>query len=147
LDGLTLKFTTSQKSFVGEANVDVTVCLFIEVLQDYLERKKYPYWSWIVSRFVRKTASFELLSKQVEPTDEWKLELRTHEINKYDEYAGLLMSIIWTEREDKLMHDYFEEILNICFDEGRRTNDIDFLNISEEIILFLQQMAIDEAII
>jgi hypothetical protein len=57
------------------------------------------------------------------------------------------MSIIWTEREDKLMHDYFEEILNICFDEGRGTNDIDFLNISEEIILFLQQMAINEAII
>jgi hypothetical protein len=45
------------------------------------------------------------------------------------------------------MHDYFEEILNICFDEGRRTNDIDFLNVSEEIILFLQQMAIEETVI
>jgi hypothetical protein len=88
-----------------------------------------------------------LLSKQVEPTDEWKLELKTHETNNSNEYAGLLMSILWTEREDKLMHDYFEEILNICFDEGRGTNDIDFLNISEEIILFLQQMAINEAII
>jgi hypothetical protein len=84
--------------------------------------------------------------KQVEPTDEWKLELKTHEINKYDEYAVWLLSIRWTEREDKLMHDYFEEILNICFDEGRRTNNIDFLNISEEIILLLQEMAIDEAI-
>ena len=45
------------------------------------------------------------------------------------------------------MHDYFQDIIDICFEEGRRTNDIDYLNVSEHIILLLQKMAINETII
>ena len=146
LDGVTLQFTTSKKSFMAKANVDVTVCAFIEVLQDYMERKKKLYWPLVLSCFVRKTKSFVLLSKEFELSDEWKLVLNPHEITRYDEYAGLLMSMMWTEKEDKLIHDYFQEILDICFDEGRRTNNVDFLDISEEIILLLQRMTVAQTI-
>ncbi|CAF4102022.1 unnamed protein product [Rotaria sordida] len=147
LDGSTLQFQTSEKSIVGEANVDLTVCVFIEILQQCMESKDYSYWPWIVSHFVRNTSSFVLMSKQSTPTDEWKLILRPHEINEYDEYASLLFLMNWTEKEDRMMHDYFQNILDICFDKGRQTNDIGFLNISEDIILLLQKMAINETII
>jgi hypothetical protein len=73
--------------------------------------------------------------------------LQSHKTNEYDEYAGLLGSIMWTEKEDKLMHDYFQNIIDICFEKGRRTNDTGHLNVSEHIILLLQKMAINETII
>ncbi|CAF3922281.1 unnamed protein product [Rotaria sp. Silwood2] len=147
LDGWILRFQTSGKCFVGEADVDLTVCAFIEILQQCIGSKKYPHWSWIVSRFVRNTSSFVLKSEQSTPTDEWELILRSHKIDEYDEYAGLLISMDWTEEEDRVMHDYFQNILDICFDKGRQTNDIGFLNISEAVILLLQKMAINETII
>jgi hypothetical protein len=147
LNGLTLQFKTSGKNIVGEADVDVTVCGFIEVLQECIGSKKCPCWPLILSRFVRHTSSFELLSREAVPTNEWKLVLQSHKTNEYDEYAGFLLSIMSTETEDKLMHDYFQDIIDICFEEGRRTNDIDYLNVSEHIILLLQKMAIKETII
>jgi hypothetical protein len=147
LNGLSLKFKISEKSIVGEAIVDVTVCGFIEVLQECVGSKNDPCWPLILSRFVQHTPSFELLSKKAVPSDEWKLVLESHKTNEYDEYAGLLGSIIWTQKEDGLIHDYFQDIIEICFEEGRRTNNIDHLNVSEDIILLLQKMAINETII
>jgi len=147
LEGLSLKFKTSRKSFVGEANVDMTVCAFIEILQECVGSKNHRYWPLVLSRFVRFTSSFVLLPRQAEPTDEWELILRSHKTDKHDEYAALLLSIKWAETEDSLLHDYFQNILDICFEEGRRTNDLDFLDISEDIILLLQKMAIKEIII
>jgi hypothetical protein len=55
----------------------------------------------------------------------------------------MLLSIDWTEKENNFMHQYFQDILKICFDSGRLTNEIDFLNISDSIILLLQKVAID----
>ncbi|CAF4739460.1 unnamed protein product [Rotaria sp. Silwood1] len=147
LDGLTLRFQTSGKCLVDEANVDLTVCAFIEILQQCIGSKHNLYWPWIISHFVRNTSSFVLKSGQSIPTDESELILQSHKINDYDEYAGLLISMSWTEREDHTMHEYFQNILDICFDKGRQTNDIGFLNISEDIILLLQKMAINEIII
>jgi hypothetical protein len=147
LKGLSLQFKVSEKTIVGEANVDVTVCRFIEVLQECVGSKNYPCWPLILSHFVQHTPSFELLSKKTVPNDEWELVLQSHKINEYDEYAGLLGSIMWTEKEDKLMHDYFQNIIDICFEKGRRTNDTGHLNVSEHIILLLQKMAINETII
>ena len=147
LVGLTLKFQTSNKSSVVEATVDLSVCAFIEVFQECLGRKKYRHWLSVLSRFIRRTPSFVLSTEQAEITDEWKLILIPHKTHSNDVYVGLLMSIEWTEVEDKLMHDYFESILETCFEEGRRTNDVDFMNISEGILLLLQRMAIKETII
>jgi len=146
LSGTELKFKISKNSLVVEATVDLTVCVFIEVLQQYLGLKKHSHWPLILSRFIQTTQSFSPLPNQPNPSDEWKLILEPHEINEEDIYAAMLLSMDWTETEDELMHDYFQNILDICFEAGRRTNEIDFLNISENIILLLQKMAINETI-
>jgi hypothetical protein len=95
---------------------------------------------------VRRTPSFRILNGRTEPSDEWELISQPHKIDDYDEYIVLLMSVI-QPNADELMHEYFQNILDICFEEGRRINDIDFLNISENILLLLQKMAINETII
>jgi hypothetical protein len=146
LSGSGLKFRISKDALVGKATVDMTVCVFIEILQQYLEPKKHLHWPLILSRFVRTTPSFAPLPNQPNPSDEWKLVLEPHKIDIQDMYVGMLVSIDWTEKEDELMHDYFQNILDICFEEARRTNDIGFLQISENIVLLLQKMAINETI-
>ncbi|CAF4052488.1 unnamed protein product, partial [Adineta steineri] len=107
-------------------------------------RKGYRYWPWVLSRFIRNTRSFTKLTQGSEATDEWELVLRPHKIHEYDEFAAILASMPWEENEDMLMHDYFNDIISICFEEGRQRNDIDFLNISEDIISLLQKMAVQE---
>jgi hypothetical protein len=139
-------FRMSKSSRVIEATIDLTVCVFIEVLQQYLGPKKYPPWPLILSRAIQMTPSFSPLPNQPNLSDEWRLALESHEVDEDNMYAAMLLSMDWTETEDQLMHQYFLCILDICFDEGRRTNDIDFLNISESIILLLQKMAINETI-
>ncbi len=147
LDDQLLRFKTAGRSVIGEANADLTVFAFIEILEECLGFRNCPRWPWVLSRFVRRTPSFVLSSKQDRPSDEWELILQPHTTNRNDMYAVLLVSIIWTEEQDNLMHDYFQDILDICFQEGRETNDMDVLNISENIILLLQKMAIKETII
>jgi hypothetical protein len=137
-----LKFRSSNNSLVKVA-VDITVCLFIEVLQQYLGSKNYSHWSFILSRFLQTAPSISSLSN---PSDEWELILEPHQIDNEDIYAATLLTIDWTETTDELMHSYFQDILNICFEQGHRTNDIGFLNISESIILLLQKLAIKETI-
>jgi hypothetical protein len=142
----TLKLRRSNDSSVREVDVDVTVCAFIEVLQQYLAPKKHSQWSFILGRFIQMIQSGSRLPNQRNRSDQWELVLETHQVDEEDEYTGTLMSIMWEEREDELMHDYFEDILNICFYEGCEINDISFLNVSEDIILLLQKMAINETI-
>jgi hypothetical protein len=137
-----LKFRSSNNLLV-KVTVDLTVCLFIEVLQQYLGPKKYSHWSFILSRFLQTAPSISSLSN---PSDEWELILEPHQIDNEDIYAATLLTIDWTETTDELMHSYFQDILNICFEQGHRTNDIGFLNISESIILLLQKLAIKETI-
>jgi hypothetical protein len=137
----------AKSSRVIEATVDLTVCVFIEVLEQYLSPKKYSHWPLILSRFISMTPSFSLLPNQSNLSDEWRLVVEPHVVDEDDTYAAMLLSIDWTENEDELMHQYFHAgIIQICFEEGRRTNDIEFLNISESIILLLQKMAIKETI-
>ncbi|CAF3846424.1 unnamed protein product, partial [Adineta steineri] len=147
LDDVVLKFKTSKKACAGEATVDTSVCIFIEIVQYYLGRKGYRYWPWVLSRFIRNTRSFTKLTQGSEATDDWELVLRPHKIHEYDEFAAILASMPWEENEDMLMHNYFNDILSICFEEGRQRNDIDFLNISEDIILLLQKLTIEETIL
>ncbi len=146
LNGVSLQFKTLRRPLIGEANVDMSVFAFIEVLQECIGSRNYPRWSLILSRFVRRTPSFRILNGRTEPSDEWELISQPHKIDDYDEYIVLLMSVI-QPNADELMHEYFQNILDICFEEGRRINDIDFLNISENILLLLQKMAINETII
>ncbi len=146
LNGVSLQFKTLRRRLIGEASVDMSVFAFIEVLQECIGSRNYPRWPLILSRFVRRTRSFKVLNARSEPSDEWELISQPHKIDDYGEYVSLLKLVIQPET-DQLMHDYFQDILDICFEEGRRTNDVDFLNISENILLLLQRMAIKETII
>ncbi len=146
LDGLSLQFKTLKRPLIGKASVDISVFAFIEVLQECIGSRDYPRWPLILSRFVRRTQSFKVSTARSEPSDEWELISQSHKIDDYGEYVRLLMLVIQPET-DQLMHDYFQNILDICFEEGRRTNDVDYLNISENILLLLQRMAIKETII
>ncbi len=146
LSDIELKFQTLRDSFIVKATVDMTVCVFIEVLQQYMGSKKHSCWPLVLSRFIQRTRSFSPLPNQPNPSNEWILVLEPHKIDEEDIYAATLLSIDWTEEADEWMHDYFQDIIDICFEEGRRTNELDFLNISENIILLLQKMAIKETI-
>ena len=75
-----------------------------------------------------------------------ELVLEPHSINEYDFYVANLLSIEWTENEDCLMHGNFQEVIEICHNNGRQTASMNFLNISEGIILLLQKMAVNEII-
>ena len=146
LKGTELIFQVLNDSRTVRATVDLTVCVFIEVLQQYMKQTKRSQWPLILNRFIQTTESFSPFPRQPDPSDRWKLILQSYHVNTEDAYVVQLSSLDWTETEDRLMHDYFEGILDICFEEGRQTNNIEFLNISEDIILLLQKMAINETI-
>ena len=145
-DGDCLRFKTSQRPHIGMAKVDMSVFAFIEVLQGSIGSRDYPRWPYILSRFVHSTPSFKISKAQTEPNDNWELISQVHDIDVHSEYVALLISAMQPEA-DQLMHNYFQSILDICFEEGCRTNDADFLKLSENILLLLQKMAIKETII
>ncbi|CAM4932198.1 unnamed protein product [Rotaria socialis] len=142
-----LKFHIPNECLPGEANIDLTACAFIEILEQCIGFKEHQCWPWIVSRFIRNTPSFTLVSEQLTPCDEWKLILQHHRIKDGDIYAAQLISIEWNETTDHAMYEYFDNILDICFEAARKYNDIGYLDVSEYIILLLQKMAINETII
>ncbi|CAF3687177.1 unnamed protein product [Rotaria sp. Silwood1] len=139
LDGLTLTFRTSNSRRV-EANVHWTVCVFVEILHYCIKSKRFVSWPKILSRFMCKISSMQ----QSNPMDEWSLVFGTTEQN--DLYAATLISMEWTENDDELMHSYFIELLETCFDLGQTmaNDNNEYLRMSEEIILILQRIAIDE---
>jgi hypothetical protein len=101
----------------------------------------------ILGQFIRSTQSFTSgtsSSQEYNETGEWLLVFDNEQQN--NEYAGLLISMEWTEDDDERMHSYFIQLLEICFASGRTlTNgDNEYLQISEEIILILQRIAIDK---
>ena len=149
LNGISLEFKTLKRPRIGEASVDMSVFAFVEVIQECIGSQKYPRWPLILNRFLRDTPSFKLINQRSDYSDEWELISQSHKIDDSSEYAVRLISMVETVQPetDQLMHDYFQSVLDICFKEGRRTNDIDFLNISENILLLLQRMAIKETII
>ena len=144
LSGQRIKFRTS-KNYHKEADVDWTVCAFVEIVHYCLKPKDFTLWPTILTQFILKIKSFERHTSSLKMnsgTDEW-LVVFDDKQNKL--YAGILMSMEWTETEDELIHSYFDELLEICFVLGQNTangND-EYLRISEEIILILQQVAID----
>jgi hypothetical protein len=82
--------------------------------------------------------------RQYNETNEWLLDFDNATQNNI--YADMLISTEWTEDDDERMHSYFIQLLEICFAAGRTMPDGDneYLRISEEIILTLQRVAIDE---
>lgn len=146
LDGTELRFRRVNSAVNGQATVDVTVCAFVEVIQQYMRPKKRSQWSSVLNQFIQSTRSFSPMSNQHNLTNKWKLILDYHEIDSEDTYAATLLLLKWSETEDRLMHEYFQNILDVCFDNGQTKDDIDFVNISEDIILLLQKMAINETI-
>ncbi|CAF2725687.1 unnamed protein product [Rotaria sp. Silwood2] len=139
LGGLTVIFRTSNNYRI-EASVHWTVCVFVEILHYCLKSKYFSSWPMILSQFIRKTSSLQ----QHNAMDEWSLVFDDGKENNL--YAGILISMEWTEKDDELMHSYFVQLLEICFDLGQSMIDDnnEYLRISEEIILILQRVAIDE---
>ncbi len=147
LGGLTLTLRTSNNRSV-EVAVHWTVCVFVEILHYCLKSKSFASWPMILGQFIRSTQPFTsdtLSSQQHNETDDWLLVINNEEQN--NEYAGILISMEWTEDDDEQMHSYFIQLLEICFASGRTmiNGDNEYLQISEEIILILQRVAIDES--
>ncbi|CAF1566266.1 unnamed protein product [Rotaria sp. Silwood1] len=142
LEGLTLTFCTSNNRRV-KTNVHWTVCVFVEILHYCIEPKSFVSWPKILSRFICKRCS----GQQTNPMDEWSLVFDA--IEQDDIYAVTLRSLEWTEDDDELMHSYFVELLEICFDLGQTMADDnnEYLRMSEEIILILQRVALDETLL
>jgi hypothetical protein len=146
LGRLTLTLRTSNNRLI-EATVHWTVCVFVEILHYCLKSKSFTLWPAILSKFIRSAKSFTLNTsslQQYNETDEWLLVFDNTEQNNL--YAGILISMEWTEDDDERMHSYFIQLLEICFAAGRTMHDgnNEYLRISEEIILILQRVAIDE---
>ncbi|CAM4951787.1 unnamed protein product [Rotaria socialis] len=146
LDGLTIEFRTSKNDQLI-ANIDCTVCVFVEILHRCLKPKSFTLWPMILSKFIRETKSFTCEASSVEEyntIDDWSLVFSNHDQD--DMYVATLISIQWTEDVDELMHSYFENILEICFtlSQSMEDDNIDYLRVSEEIILILQRIAIEE---
>ncbi|CAF1297118.1 unnamed protein product [Rotaria sordida] len=139
LEGLTVTFRTSNHRRI-EASVDWTVCVFVEILHHCLKSKSFPSWPMILSQFIHKTSSLQ----QYNAIHECLLVFNNEEQN--DLYAAILISMEWTENDDELMHLYFVQLLEICFDLDQSMTDDnnEYLRMSEEIILILQRVAVDE---
>ena len=132
------------------ASVDYSVCVLVEIIHSYLKPKRCRPWPLVLSRFIRETPSFQWLSPPSVQSEEWQLiigsERKRLMIEIDPNYVAGLLSLNWTVAEDERMYIYFEQLLEICFKEGRATNDTDYLQVSEHIILALQRLAIDETI-
>ena len=146
LNGITLQFQMLKSSRVTEAKFDLTVCAFVEVLQYYFMQNEDSHWPLILIRFLNEILSESSSRKRIDLSDEWRVVLERHRVNEDDMYAHSLHKMEWTPTIDDRMDEYFRKIINICFDEARQTNNIDFLNISESLLLLLQKIAIKETI-
>jgi hypothetical protein len=135
LGGLILTLRTSNNRSV-EATVHWTVCVFVEILHYCLKSKSFTSWPVILGQFIRSSKSFT--------SDTSSLVFDNSKQNNV--YARMLISMEWTEDDDERIHSYFIQLLEICFAAGRTIPDgrNEYLQISEEIILILQRVAIDE---
>jgi hypothetical protein len=142
LGGLTLILRTVNDDLINE-NVHWTVCVFIEILHYSLRSNSFPSLPMLLGQFVRKTqlSTCQISSsQQYTKTDKWKLIFGDE--NQKDDYAGHLMSMKWTKNDDELMHSYFIQILELCFSIGQTVTNDEYLKMSEEIILILQNIAV-----
>ena len=142
LGSQTLQFTAADGQRVTSANVDMSVCVFIEILHFHVRARAEPVWLLVRDEFLRGRLSPPL----PEPVEQWTLRLPTGQGRRDNTYAGILRSMEWNLEADETMHRYFDDILQICFEHGRGPNGITYLSISEMIILLLQRMAINETI-
>ncbi|CAF3873328.1 unnamed protein product [Rotaria sordida] len=138
LGGLIVTFRTPNNHRV-EASIHWTAGVFVEILHYCLKSKSFSVWPIILSQFIRKISSLQ----QHNVTDKWSLVFGDGKQN--DLYAAKLIPMEWTENDDELMHSYFVQLLEICFDLGQSMTDDnnEYLRMSEEIILILQRVAID----
>ncbi len=146
LNGKTLQFEMLKGTRFSEEKFDLTVCIFIEVLQGYFTKREDSHWPLILIRFIQNILSESSSGNGLDLSDEWRVVLERHKVDEHDMYTRSLRSMKWTEEVDQCMHLYFRNIIDICFNEARRTNNTDFLDISESVILLLQKMAIKETI-
>ncbi|CAF1029845.1 unnamed protein product [Adineta ricciae] len=138
-----VEFRSSDNS-TTRAHINASLCIFIEVLQNFMERKKHSQWAMVLSRCVQESRWCKPILGQPLRGDNWKLVLSRQAVSTGDKYAYALLS--WNESNDTLMHKHFNDLLGICYKEGSRKNDVDFLKISEDIILLLQQITIKQII-
>ena len=142
LGSQTLLFVEVDGQQEARADVDTSICVFIEILDRYVRPPAGFLWPSILTEFLRGRLSPPL----PDPLDQWTLRLPTGRGRRDDTYAGILRSMEWNPEINETMRCYFDNILGICFKHGREANGSSYLNISEKIILLLQRMAIKETI-
>ena len=144
MENATLSFKQPNTPRIIEVNADVELCIFIEIVRQHLYKKHDPELLRVLSRFARKS----IASRQPTELDvsgiEWQLDFSARHIPPNARYESIVESMKLTDEKDQLMHGYFDDLLQICFDEGRRTNSIIYLKIGESIILLLQKLAIEK---
>lgn len=140
-DETSMKIQIVGRSTTAIEEIPVIACAFIEILLHYSNLKKHQQWLSILEQFVKKIIPHSSNAK-------WEFSGRFHKITHNDDfYVVLLKSIAWSADDDNQIHEYFDTILQICFDRSRRsTENADILEISEDIILLLQRMAIKETV-
>lgn len=140
LNDFSLTFQTTSKTASELVEIPAIACAFIEILLRCTKLNKYNNALSLLDQFVKDISLHP-------PSGKWQFSGKPHKITSDDNtYVALLLSISWSADDDKQIHDYFDKILNICFQEGRTREDTDVLNVSEDIILLLQRMAIKETI-
>ena len=146
LTGTSLTFSRRDAQ-IAPIIVDIRVCAFIEILQRSLKKNiDQMRWMLVLKEFIMKECKTNGIYQRISREDGWSLVLEPNEVDINDEYAALLISLNWDENNDEELHQYFEKLISICFEQCRTKNDIKFLEISEKIILLLQKLVIDQTL-
>ena len=138
-----LVFKQPNTTKVIEANAKVELALFIEIVRQWMYKKQKPVLLQVLSRFARLSLSADESAKLGARGDEWLLDFSARKIPSNNQYGSILNSVQSTEETDKEMHQYFDDLLDICFQEGRKKDNCDYLTVGENMILLLQKLAID----
>ena len=146
MENSTLSFKQPNTPTIIEVNADVELCIFIEIVRQHLYKSHDPYLLPILSRFARQSISRRQRTESDVSSVEWQLDFSARRIPPNARYESIVESMELTDETDELMHRYFDDLLQICFDEGRRTDNINYLKIGESIILLLQNLAIEKTI-
>jgi hypothetical protein len=123
--------------------LELSAAVFIEIIQHCLRSiTDSPFWHQVLGQFVQNVRT----SQTSTMNSDCHAKLLLRHIDEHDPYPSNLISIQCSEKNDQKMHDYFDRLLEICFAEACRTNQFQYLDITEAIILILQKLAIRESV-
>ncbi|CAF0945376.1 unnamed protein product [Didymodactylos carnosus] len=170
-NGLALALLNKKNSGIRSSNcqrlyykIDWKIIVFIEIIHNWLNRHQkilskdiqdteneispkplvsYECWNTILIKFINPTSSTINLN-----LNELSVGFQQKSSPLNDIYYGYISSLSdeWNNNENftKQMFDIFHQFLDICFEHSLETKDNSFAYLSEYIILFLQQIAIQK---